>query len=104
MQVCALAVGLFGFLAPVARLCLLLFFLDNLRNMLESFVDVGACAGTSLEEGHVELFSKSHALLSVYYFLISEICLVSYEDFFHIRVGVNINLPDPVSHIVEALF
>ena len=67
----------------------------------KNFLHIHACLGACLEKGKTELLGQGFALLSSDYLFVLQVCLICYQDFLNIRLGVLLNLSHPVSDIIE---
>ena len=56
-----------------------------------------------LKEAHAELARKGRPLLGGNHFFIKLVGFVSDKDLLNVLTGVQLNLADPVPHVVEAL-
>ena len=59
---------------------------------------------TRLEECHAELLCESCSLLSRYDLFVQTVCLITDQDLLHVLTGMQLNLADPISDIIEAIF
>ena len=80
-----------------------LFIFDLLRHVYERVMYVVTRACTRFEECHVVLPSECLPLFCRYDFFVKHVSLVANQYLFNILARVQLNLSDPIAHIVETI-